>query len=115
MPRKAARLISAAVAALAVIGALSAPGGAAAAAPAEVAATPAVVPPLQNWSGGSGQFTLTRRSRIVVDGAPGSRLVTDARTFADDLASLGVRRLPVVAGGTARKGDIEVIERGNAA
>ncbi|MEU5060070.1 MULTISPECIES: family 20 glycosylhydrolase [unclassified Streptomyces] len=114
MPRKAARLISAAVAALAVIGALSAPGGAAAAAPAEVAATPAVVPPLQNWSGGSGQFTLTRRSRIVVDGAPGSRLATDARTFADDLASLGVRRLPVVAGGTARKGDIEVTERGNA-
>ncbi|MFD0033283.1 glycoside hydrolase family 20 zincin-like fold domain-containing protein [Streptomyces sp. NPDC055059] len=107
-------MINAAAAALAVIGALSAPGGAFAVAPAEVAAAPAVVPPLQNWRGGSGQFTLTGRSRIVVDGAPGSRLVTDARAFADDLAALGIRRLPVVAGGAVRKGDVEVTARGNA-
>ncbi|MFF2160265.1 family 20 glycosylhydrolase [Streptomyces sp. NPDC058175] len=111
MPVRAGRLIGAAAAAISVIGALLAPGSASAAAPVQVTAAPAVVPPLRNWSAGSGQFTLSPRSRIVVDGAPGSRLVSDARTFADDLAALGVRRPSVVVGGGARKGDIEVTAR----
>jgi glycosyl hydrolase family 20 len=69
-------------------------------------AAPAVVPQLQQWAGGSGDFHLIAGSRIVVDSAHADTLSADARTFADDLAALGVERLPVVAATTPQPGDI---------
>ncbi|MFC4884632.1 family 20 glycosylhydrolase [Streptomyces beijiangensis] len=65
-----------------------------------------MLPPLQHWSGGSGDFRLTRSSRIVVDRDRSSALTADARTFAADLAVLGADRLPVVRGDSPRAGDI---------
>lgn len=67
---------------------------------------PPVLPPLQNWSGGTGAFTLTPSSRIVVDTAQAGALRGDAGTFSADLAGLGVERLPVVTGGAPQPGDI---------
>lgn len=85
--------------------------GAAAVTPTHAAAEPAnaaptVVPQLQHWSGGTGDFQLIAGSRIVVDAAHADPLSADARTFANDLAGLGVERLAVVTASTPEPGDI---------
>ncbi|MFB6777353.1 family 20 glycosylhydrolase [Streptomyces sp. NPDC056352] len=82
------------------------PAGADAPSTAEPERSPAVVPPLQEWSAGSGTFTLTERSRIVVDRRYTDALDTDARTFATDVAGLGAEPLPVVAGAAPGPDDI---------
>lgn len=113
MPYRARQLLLTFTAALALGGTFLLPGGAAVAASAEPSAVPAVVPPLQNWHSDTGRFRLTERSRIVVDAGPGSRLAADARTFAADLAALGVERLPVTTGTKAHSGDILITSQGD--
>ncbi|MGW4397340.1 family 20 glycosylhydrolase [Amycolatopsis nivea] len=73
------------------------------AAAAAVAAAPAVLPPLRAWTPADGAFELTEGSHIVV---ADSSLLADAHTFADDLAGLGVRSLPVATGTSPRSGDL---------
>ncbi|MFE5256860.1 family 20 glycosylhydrolase [Streptomyces coelicoflavus] len=104
-----------AVAALAV-GALLlplvAPSPAAAAAPRPKAANPApaVVPSLQEWRGGLGDWRLTRHSRVVVPPAGTDELTATARTFASDLSALAGRGIPV-AEGVPRRGDVFLTTR----
>ncbi|WP_052390664.1 family 20 glycosylhydrolase [Streptomyces sp. NRRL B-24484] len=88
---------AASVAALPVIAA----GGPAVA----VGTTPQTVPALSSWTAGTGTFTFTSSSRIVVDPAYSTQLSDEAATFADDLTTLAGRTVQVVTG-TAATGDI---------
>ncbi|TXS37968.1 glycosyl hydrolase family 20 [Streptomyces sp. or43] len=74
----------------------SAEDGAAATAP-----PPEVLPSLRQWQPGEGEFTLTDRARIVLDGVREQRTAADAARFAGELAG----KAPV-SRGTARAGDI---------
>ena len=64
---------------------------------------PPVVPALQEWTGGHGEFTLTRRSQIV---AADRQLRDEARTLADDLSRISGQRLSLSEGSRTRTGDI---------
>ncbi|WP_432942110.1 family 20 glycosylhydrolase [Kribbella sp. CA-253562] len=66
----------------------------------EVQGPPQVLPALTGWKAASGQFELTRSSRVVAGSVPG-----EAATFVDDARELVGRQLPVV-GGSAKAGDI---------
>jgi hexosaminidase len=66
---------------------------------------PQVIPSLREWHGGSGVFTLTSTSRIVLDTATGGQLDDTARVFAADLTLITGATLPVGAG-VAGPGDI---------
>lgn len=94
------RTIGAVVAALAAtllpLQSASAQDGAAAAAP-----PPEVLPSLRQWQPGEGEFTLTDRARIVLDGVREQRTAADAARFAGELAG----KAPV-SRGRARAGDI---------
>ncbi|HEY9329002.1 MAG TPA: family 20 glycosylhydrolase [Streptomyces sp.] len=94
------RTIGAVVAALAAtllpLQSASAEDGAAAAAP-----PPEVLPSLRQWQPGEGEFTLTDRARIVLDGVREQRTAADAARFAGELAG----KAPV-SRGRARAGDI---------
>ncbi|WP_261991701.1 family 20 glycosylhydrolase [Streptomyces sp. OR43] len=94
------RTIGAVVAALAAtllpLQGASAEDGAAATAP-----PPEVLPSLRQWQPGEGEFTLTDRARIVLDGVREQRTAADAARFAGELAG----KAPV-SRGTARAGDI---------
>ncbi len=74
----------------------AAEGGSAAAAP------PEVLPTLREWHGGQGEFTLTDRAGIVLDGVRDSRTAADARRFAGELNG----KASVSRGRAARSGDI---------
>lgn len=65
------------------------------------AAPPEVLPSLRQWQPGEGEFTLTDRARIVLDGVREQRTAVDAARFAGELAG----KAPV-SRGTARAGDI---------
>lgn len=69
--------------------------------PAAAAPPPEVLPSLRQWQPGAGEFVLTDRARIVLDGAPERRTVADAARFADELSG----RAPV-SYGRARSGDV---------
>ncbi|MGW0935467.1 family 20 glycosylhydrolase [Streptomyces sp. NPDC002666] len=94
------RTIGAVVAALAAtllpLQSASAEDGEAAAAP-----PPEVLPSLRQWQPGEGEFTLTDRARIVLDGVREQRTAADAARFAGELAG----KAPV-SRGRARAGDI---------
>lgn len=94
------RTIGAVVAALAAtllpLQSASAEDGAAAAAP-----PPEVLPSLRQWQPGEGEFALTDRARIVLDGVPEQRTAADAARFAGELAG----KAPV-SRAKARSGDI---------
>lgn len=49
------------------------------------AAPPEVLPTLRHWQGDQGEFTLTDRTRIVLDGVRDSRTTADAGRFAGEL------------------------------
>ncbi|WP_129669837.1 family 20 glycosylhydrolase [Phytoactinopolyspora endophytica] len=67
---------------------------------------PSVIPSLEDWDSGDGEFELTRHSRVVVD-SRAQRSREDARQFAADLAEQTGNRLPVVPGPVrVRPGDI---------
>ncbi len=76
-------------------------GAPAVAAPANEA--PPVAPALRQWSGGTGEFVLSPRTRIVL---PDHRLADEAGVFAKDLARITGRVLPVIPFGQPRSGDI---------
>ncbi|MFB8243074.1 family 20 glycosylhydrolase [Kitasatospora purpeofusca] len=103
------RLLTVAVctaAALALPGSASAdPAPTAATATRTAAVAPQTVPALRQWTAGSGAYTFSTTSRIVLDPVHGDRLAEDAATFADDLGLLAGRHVPVVVG-TAGAGDI---------
>ncbi|MEV4611560.1 family 20 glycosylhydrolase [Kitasatospora sp. NPDC049258] len=69
------------------------------------AAPPQTVPALRQWTAGSGSYTFTAGSRIVVDPAYTAQLADEAATFADDLGQLAGRSVAVTTG-TAGAGDI---------
>ncbi|MEV6951156.1 family 20 glycosylhydrolase [Streptomyces sp. NPDC051183] len=74
--------------------------------PAEAAAgPPQTVPALRQWTAGSGTYTFTDTSRIVVDPAHAAQLGDEAATFAEDLGALAGRSVAVVTG-SAAAGDI---------
>ncbi|GAA4840600.1 family 20 glycosylhydrolase [Kitasatospora terrestris] len=77
------------------------------AAPPAGAATgaPQTVPALRQWTAGTGSYTFTTSSRVVVDPAYGAQLADEAATLADDLGALEGRTVSVVTG-TATAGDI---------
>lgn len=66
------------------------------------AAPPEVLPTLREWHGGQGEFTLTDRAGIVLDGVRDSRTAADARRFAGELNG----KASVSRGRSARSGDI---------
>ncbi|MDH6131959.1 hexosaminidase [Kitasatospora sp. MAA4] len=81
-----------------------------AAAPAKAAtaastAAPTTVPALRNWTAGTGSFTFSAGSRVVVDPAYAAQITGDAQTFAADLTALEGRTVAVVQGAAAA-GDI---------
>ena len=84
------------------VGAVVAPTATAAA----VNPAPAVQPGIQQWAGGTGSFTLSTTTRIVVDPSYSADLAADARTFAADLAALTGARFPVAEAAAGRAGDI---------
>ncbi|MBO0727663.1 MAG: family 20 glycosylhydrolase [Acidimicrobiaceae bacterium] len=67
---------------------------------------PRVLPSLRQWTGGTGSFSLGQPSRVIVDQAHLADLRPDAVTFANDLASITGRRLPVAVGTGAKPGEI---------
>ncbi|GAB3963274.1 hypothetical protein GCM10029978_020540 [Actinoallomurus acanthiterrae] len=67
--------------------------------------TPQTVPALQKWTAGSGGFSFSAQSRVVVDPAYAAQLTGDAKTFATDLSALEGRTVRVVQGSPAA-GDI---------
>ncbi|MGV9266072.1 family 20 glycosylhydrolase [Kitasatospora sp. NPDC003701] len=72
---------------------------------AAVAGPPRTVPALRQWTAGSGSYTFTTGSRIVLDPASSAQLADEAATFAEDLGQLEGHSVPVTTG-TAGAGDI---------
>ncbi|MFD7834179.1 family 20 glycosylhydrolase [Streptomyces sp. NPDC059761] len=99
------RLLRLLIAAVCAVAALSLPG-VAVAGPAQAAAgPPQTVPALRQWTAGTGAYTFTGTSRIVVDPAYAAQLSDEAATFAEDLGALAGRPVAVVTG-SASPGDI---------
>lgn len=68
-----------------------------------VNAKPKVIPSLQQWTGGTGAYTIEDTSRIMYAG--GEVLETTAELFQDDLLEVTGRNLPVVKGEEPESGD----------
>ncbi|MEV7399039.1 family 20 glycosylhydrolase [Streptomyces sp. NPDC091267] len=64
---------------------------------------PEVLPSLRQWTPGEGEFVLSGRARIVLDGARDQRTTADAKRFADELDG---RHALAQGRSTARSGDI---------
>lgn len=80
--------------------------GVAAAGPVQAAAgPPQTVPALRQWTAGTGAYSFTSTSRIVVDPAHTAQLSDEAATLAEDLGALAGRSVAVVTG-SASPGDI---------
>ncbi|MFE9778492.1 family 20 glycosylhydrolase [Streptomyces sp. NPDC005775] len=94
--RTVGAVVAALAAALLPLQSASAESGAATATP-----PPEVLPSLRQWQPGEGEFTLTHRARIVLDGVREQRTTADAARFAGELAG----KAPV-SRGKARPGDI---------
>ncbi|MEU1367211.1 family 20 glycosylhydrolase [Streptomyces sp. NPDC005803] len=62
---------------------------------------PEVLPSLRQWQAGEGEFTLTDRARIVLEGVREQRTAADAARFAGELAGKAA-----VSRGAARSGDV---------
>jgi hexosaminidase len=67
--------------------------------------TPQTIPAVRTWSAGTGSYTWSTASRVVIDPAYAAKLQGDANTFAADLSALEGRAVGV-AQGTAGPGDI---------
>ncbi len=67
---------------------------------------PAVMPTLYRWQGGTGQWHLTRASRIVIEPASTSALRPVADRLASDLAHISGIRPSVVVADHTRRGDM---------
>jgi hexosaminidase len=69
-------------------------------------AKPEVIPAIQNWIGGSGNFTITESTRICVDPNFSNDLTSTANTFKDELKILTDFTLNVVTTDSPEDGDI---------
>ena len=76
------------------------------ASPSAAATAPQTIPALRQWTAGTGAYTFTAASRVVVDPAYATQIVSDANVFATDLATLAGRPVTVVQQTTAATGDI---------
>ncbi|MBT2478824.1 family 20 glycosylhydrolase [Streptomyces sp. ISL-94] len=98
------RLLRSLIATACAVFALALPG--VAAGPAQAAAgPPQTVPALRQWTAGTGTYTFTAGTRVVVDPAYSAQLADEAATFAQDLGDLAGRSVAVVTG-TPVAGDI---------
>src|SRR5688572_26924799 len=70
------------------------------------AGRPKTIPALKEWSDGSGAYTFSSTSRIVLDSAYASQLGNTGAAFSDDLRYLSGWTISVVNGSTANVGDI---------
>ena len=73
---------------------------------------PQTVPAVRTWTAGSGSYTWSTASRVVINPAYASQLQGDANTFAADLGALE-GRVVGVAQGTAGPGDIALMLGGS--
>ncbi len=70
---------------------------------------PNVIPALREWTGGTGQFSLTTNSRICIDPTYESELTTRMTTFKDDLKLINTALdLTIVSTSSPAVGDIYV-------
>ncbi|MCX5015748.1 family 20 glycosylhydrolase [Streptomyces sp. NBC_00555] len=101
------RLLRLLIATACAVFALALPGvgAGAGAAPAAAAGPPQTVPALRQWTAGTGTYTFTDATRIVVDPAFTAQLADEAATFAQDLQALTGRSVAVATGSPAA-GDI---------
>lgn len=101
------RLLRLLIATACAVFALALPGvgAGAGAAPAAAAGPPQTVPALRQWTAGTGTYTFTDATRIVVDPAYTAQLADEATTFAQDLQALTGRSVAVATGSPAA-GDI---------
>jgi hexosaminidase len=76
-------------------------------------AAPPTIPALRSWTPGSGQFSLTSSSRIVLNSGDGSQLQTAADVLAEDLRKITGWAIPVTTG-TPATGDIQLSYTGSA-
>ena len=67
---------------------------------------PDVIPSLREWSGGSGQFTLSGSSRILINPSYASSLSDKANAFRDDIYTLTGKYLSIVQSRQPVAGDI---------
>jgi hexosaminidase len=74
--------------------------------PAAAAPISPTVPAIQQWTAGTGSYTFTTSSRILVDPAYASSLNGEAATFATDLGALAGRTITVVQQATPATGDL---------
>jgi hexosaminidase len=72
---------------------------------AQAAGAPQTIPALREWTGGTGTYTFTATSRIVVNPANAVALADEAQVFAEDLSTQSGRTIAVV-NGTPAAGDI---------
>ncbi|WP_427892054.1 glycoside hydrolase family 20 zincin-like fold domain-containing protein [Kribbella sp. GL6] len=73
---------------------------------AAVANKPITIPALREWTAGTGSFTFSAASRIVLDPAYSTKLTGDAQTLAEDLADLEESPAPQVVTGSPGAGDV---------
>jgi hexosaminidase len=67
---------------------------------------PAVVPGVDKWQGGSGQFSITAKSRVVIESAHAKALQPLAERLVADLAEITGLTLKVAADAQVYEGDI---------
>ena len=71
-----------------------------------VNSAPSVVPALQKWGGGKGVWTISARSRILIEPANAASLSPAAIQLSKDIAEVSGVKLAVVAGTDVRADDI---------
>jgi hypothetical protein len=100
------RIVALAVTAALALATITSLSAAAETSPPSVAAptAPDVVPALRTWTGASGMFALTARTRIVFTDRT---LAGEAATFSADLSQLAHRQIPATFG-SARGGDVRL-------
>jgi hexosaminidase len=67
---------------------------------------PTTIPAIREWTDGSGSFTLSQSSRIVIDNIYANRLASTISVFADDISKLTGFKLSIVNATNAGAGDI---------
>ncbi|GHJ43169.1 hypothetical protein Cs7R123_05110 [Catellatospora sp. TT07R-123] len=75
-------------------------------APAAAAASPQTIPALQQWTVGSGSYTFTSTSRVVVNLAYAGQLADEGQTLADDLSTDQGRTVSMIQSSSPVTGDI---------
>ncbi len=69
---------------------------------------PAVIPPLREWTGGTGRLTISSQTRIIVDSDDGPSLLPVAKTLQADLREVAGIAPAIAVGKSPGAGDIEL-------